>query len=465
MPTFAAVDLSIALSPCAVDNLHTFTCTSVSTDTRTLENGAVFIALQGERYDGHDFIPEAIARGASALVLDISRRGTVDTGSVPVFWVNSTLDALAHLARFHRRRFRIPIVAVAGSVGKTTTKDIAAHLLSSHFTVHKTPGNWNNAIGVPLTLLGIEEHHTIAVVELGTNHPGEIAHLCSIAEPTHGVITAIAEEHLEFLGSLDGVEEEETALFRWLTSVGGTACVNVDDERLRRYASVLPSVITFGTDHSAMLQAMIRFDRETLYPLLELQWQGQQVTACVHQPGGAAARCALAAAAVALSVGLSAEAIAHGLATYRPAAPHGYARMVVQKAAGGITILNDTYNANPASMRSAIETLAVYPARRRIAVLGDMRELGAAEHAAHCAIIQYAAERVDALIVIGAAMERAVETLKETIRIPVDIARGHSDAARIIRSWTATGDAVLIKSSRSLELERIIPLLGIDEQS
>jgi UDP-N-acetylmuramoyl-tripeptide--D-alanyl-D-alanine ligase len=458
MPLFTREELTAVLQPVVSDNLAALDVVEgVSTDSRTLRAGNLFVALRGERFDAHTFVADAIERGARALVLDASYRGHCAIGDAPTFWVVDTLRAYGDLARAHRRRFDIPVVAVAGAVGKTTTKDIVAHLLAERYTVHRTPGNWNNRVGVPHVLLGIEPVHTVVVVEIGTNRPGEIAELCRIAEPTHGVITAIAEEHLEFLGSLDGVEQEETALFRWLADHGGHACVNLDDSRLARYAEHLPHVLTFGRDGSAQLRARFVLDSTTLFPHIELAFEGTCVHARLSHPGYGAAYCAIAASAVALSLGVDLEAIAHRLGTYRPTAPHGYARMQVEEVQGGITILNDCYNANPASMRAALDTLSAYPtAQQRIAVLGDMRELGAATAAEHRAIVQYAAERADVIVAIGKAMENAVRLLDGSLPCTVAIARSHSEAASIVRSLARPGDVVLVKGSRSMMLENVI---------
>ncbi|MCX7930551.1 MAG: UDP-N-acetylmuramoyl-tripeptide--D-alanyl-D-alanine ligase [Chlorobi bacterium] len=455
MARFTAEELLAAIEPVITDNPNDVCVEGVSTDTRTLQPGELFIALRGDCFDGHDFVETAIKRGARALVLDLTRRGSIDTHGVPTLWVHSTLDALGMLARYHRRRCSIPVIAVAGSVGKTTTKDMAAHILSERYVVHKTPGNWNNAIGVPLVLLGIAPHHTAAVVELGTNHPGEIAALCRIAKPTHGVITAVAEEHLEFLGDLDGVEREETALFNWLSTSGGIACVNLDDERLRHYAAVLPAAVTFGTVENAAVRATVHFEADTLFPLVTIDVGTQQAIARVQQPGYAAAQCAIAAAAIAASVGLDPRTIATALSSYLPERGHGYGRMIVQCTCSGIVILNDCYNANPASMRSALDTLAAYPtAGRRIALLGDMRELGAATAPAHRAIVRYAAERADVIIAIGEAMGHALDRIPSTYH-----ARTHTDAALLVRQFAQGGDVLLVKGSRSLRLETVIAML------
>ncbi len=458
MPLFTREELAAVLQPVASDNLAALDVVEgISTDSRTLRAGNLFVALRGERFDAHAFVADAIERGARAFVLDASYRGHCAIGDAPTFWVVDTLTAYGDLARAHRRRFGMPVIAVAGAVGKTTTKDIAAHLLAERFTVHRTPGNWNNRVGVPHVLLGIEPVHTAVVVEIGTNRPGEIAELCRIAEPTHGVITAITQEHLEFLGSLDGVEQEETALFRWLAEHGGHSCVNLDDSRLARYAEHLPHVLTFGHNDAAQLRARFVLDSTTLFPLIELAFEGTHVQATLSHPGYGAAFCAIAASAVALSLGVDLEAIAHRLGTYRSTAPHGYARMQVEEGQGGITILNDCYNANPASMRAALDTLSAYPtAQQRIAVLGDMRELGAATAAEHRAIVEYAAERAGAIVAIGEAMENAVHLLDGSLPCTVAIARSHSEAASIVRSLARPGDVVLVKGSRSMMLENVI---------
>ncbi|MGA9116140.1 MAG: Mur ligase family protein, partial [Bacteroidota bacterium] len=219
--------------------------TGVSTDSRTVREGELFVALRGERHDGHRFLCDAFVRGAAAAVI---RRGAWSGEAPgPLLVVEDTLDALGELARLHRRRFRIPVLAVAGSNGKTTTKEMIARVLGRRWKVLSTEGNLNNRIGLPQTLFGLDAKHEAAVVELGTNHPGEIEFLCRIAEPTHGLITTIGKEHLEFLGDLAGVAAEEGALFAWLRGLThGTAFVHADEKAIASRSRGIARRWTYG---------------------------------------------------------------------------------------------------------------------------------------------------------------------------------------------------------------------------
>jgi len=235
--TFTQPDLVTMFGPAAASLPTDLTITGISTDTRTLVPGNAFIALRGERFDGHDKIEEALQKGARLILTeDISRVPPRATALA----CGSTLHALGTFAWFHRRRFSIPVVAIAGAAGKTSTKDVVAHVLASTMSVLKTEANYNNQVGTPLTLLQLTHEHGAAVIEIGTNEPGEIEILCAMVQPTHGLITNIGKEHLEKLVDLDGVEKEETALFDYLRDHHGVALVNVDDDRGQVRPDVYP---------------------------------------------------------------------------------------------------------------------------------------------------------------------------------------------------------------------------------
>lgn len=444
----------------------------VSTDTRTIAPGNIFVALSGERYDGHNAIREAIIKGAVCMVFEERwlEHWNQDLGSIypsfPRVVVPNTLTALAELATYHRRRFSIPVVAVAGSAGKTSTKELVAHVLSSRFNTHKTQANFNNQIGTPHTLLQLTKKHTALVVEIGTNEPGEIAILSSMTEPTHGIITNIGKEHLEKLIDLDGVEREETALFEWMktrasNSPAPTALINNDDERLRRYPQVnaLPSVCTFGVDINSDVRATIEFDDE-LRPSVTVHYHNDSFTARMQTTGFASAYNAIAASATAYSLGLQADEIRTALESYQQPTPHGYARMVVERI-DGVTVLNDCYNANPESMIMALRTLTAYKTQgKRIALLGDMRELGSASADEHEALLKFAMTDIDTLLIIGDEMHSAYNRLREqgSDVSSIMLCANHQSAFTAIRDIVNTGDVVLVKGSRGIALEKVIEL-------
>ncbi len=455
----------------ACENLpKTLKVCGVSTDTRTLSVGNCFVALRGERFDAHRLVKEALQKGAVVALVESLLDADITDASVPILVVEDTLRAFGALANFHRRRFSIPVVAVAGSAGKTTTKEMTARLLDEHFRVLKTEGNFNNQVGVPLTLLHLTSDHTAAVVEIGTNEPGEIAKLSAIVAPTHGIITNIGKEHLEKLIDEDGVEEEETALFRYLAEHSGTAFINCNDERIRKYGHS-------GWVHYALADETLDVDitatfvmQSSTHLILHLVHRPNNVSVEAHlqSVGITGARNALAAAAVGFGLGMSAEEIRRGLEGFRPETSEtGYGRMVAETRElpqnRTITLLNDCYNANPTSMYAALETLQTTAAPRRIALLGDMRELGAASESEHDALIAAlkSASWLTLAILIGTEMHKAYlrasaqhETTPKLVYCDT-----HSEAAQMITAQVQTGDVLLVKGSRGVRLEDVLERL------
>jgi len=371
-------------------------------DSRAIEPGQVFLAIAGERFDGHDFVDDALAAGAVAAV--VLRADAVTRG--PALVVDDTLAALQTLASAYRDRLAAcgcKVVAVAGSNGKTTTRHLIHAALTgpgSGLTGTQSPKSFNNHIGVPLTLLAAGEGDDFVVVEVGTNHPGEVAALAAIARPDVGVITSIGEEHLEFFGSVEAVEAEEFSLFDHLAA-GGRA-------------------VTFRdvAAYDGPLSLLGRHNRAN----------------------------AGLAAAVASHLGVSAEAVAAGLAAVQPVA--GRLRRVD---VGGVTVLDDTYNANPSSVREALAVLGAMPGARRVAVLGDMFELGEASAEAHRAIAREAAAAADVLVLVGAAYAEAAEAAGVDAAVYRD-----SAAAAAWVDAVAPGDVVLLKGSRGMRMERVL---------
>jgi UDP-N-acetylmuramoyl-tripeptide--D-alanyl-D-alanine ligase len=436
-----------------------FASVGIATDTRTMEPGTLFVALRGERFDAHDHLYEAMVRGAAGLVIEerwVPMWNETLGKEFPKFArvvVPDTLVALGRLANFHRRRFSVPVIAVGGANGKTTTKDMIAHILGRSRITLKTQANNNNRVGTPLTLMQMNARTEAAVIEIGTNEPGEIEALSAIVEPTHALITNIGEEHLEKLIDLDGVEKEETALFRWAIDHGSTLVVNVDDVRLRSYAAT-PGAMSFATEAEADLRAELSFS-ELLRPHCVIHTREETIAARLEATGYAAGLNAVAAVATCVAVGMPAKEALERCAEFVPDASHGYARMVVEDG-DACTILNDCYNANPASMRMALKTLQGYAAGgRRIAVLGDMRELGAAEARAHAEIVTEAVPSCDVLIAVGSAMSRACAEQA----VPATVYATTDECAAAIRSMVREGDVVLVKASRGMKFEAIVAAL------
>jgi UDP-N-acetylmuramoyl-tripeptide--D-alanyl-D-alanine ligase len=436
----------------------------VSTDTRTLAPGCLFVALRGERFDAHDYVADAAARGASAAVVAeawAAEPGRADGAPVPLLAVPDTLAAFGAVARLHRRRFAIPVVAVTGSNGKTTTREMIAAILATRGEVLKTEGNLNNEVGVPLTLFGLEARHTAAVIELGMSHPGEIARLAAIAEPHVGVVTLAAPAHLEGLGTVDAVADAKAELYQGLPA-GGIAIANADDARVLKRAQLSGRrMITFSAAKGRRGDVVV----------LEVLSQGEDGLRFVlgvgnrevpvHVPalvGAHNAANAAAAAAACIALGCTDREIARGLAAVRPVGR----RLRLERLPSGALLVDDCYNANPASMSAALATLADLGAAsgaRTVAVLGDMLELGAFEAEAHRAVGADAARTgVRALAAFGPRMRGAAEAARAAGLEPL----WTEDIAALVdwaRATVAPGDVLLVKGSRGMKLERLVEAL------
>ena len=433
---------------------------SVSTDTRTIPAGALFVALEGDRFDAHDFLDEAKAKGAGAAVV---RKGTPGVPGLPLFEVDDTHRGLGALAGFHRRRFRIPVGAVAGSNGKTTTKEMLAAILRTRGPALATEGNLNNEVGVPLTLFRLSGEHRAAVLELGMSAPGELQRLTEMAKPDAGVVTLVAAEHLEFLKDLDGVAEAEGELYRGLLP-GSVAVVNADDARCVAQAERVASgvkKIFFGK--SAWADVRLAGSTSLGVEGQEIFLEGEEgITVRLGFVGEHNAMNAAAAAATARTLGFSFEEISRGLSSARPYAH----RSRVVAGVGGITILDDCYNASPASMEAALATLAGLRAGdsgRAIAVLGDMLELGAFEEEAHRGVGRGAQGRVDVAAFFG---PRSLHSSEEFSSSASSSSSAHFTEIEPLLAWLrprlAPGDVLLVKGSRGMKLERVVDALIAD---
>ncbi len=418
----------------------------VSTDTRACTPGDLFVALRGERFDAHDFLRDALAAGAGAVV--VSRAVRVDDVGVPVYEVADTTRALGALARYRRRSWGRPVIAVAGSNGKTGTKDLLRAALASMLQVHATTGNLNNQIGVPQTLLALPDDADLAVIEMGTDHPGEIAILRAIGEPDIAIVTSIGEEHLEWLGDLDGVLREESQVFDGaaiaITPASQPEVGAAARGRARRVVSaglddgdVRPTRWGIGTDGLGVLD----FDGTVIRPPVR---------------GEHNLRNAMLAIATARECGVSLEDAARGIA----AMPLAAMRLAwTELGPAGATLINDAYNSNPASARAAIQLLErAGPGRQRVLVLGTMRELGPQAPALHDDIARQAlASSVDVIAGVGdfaAALERAGKGGSRVIT-----ATDVEDLWPRLEPVLHPDATILLKASRGVRLERLVPYL------
>lgn len=419
----------------------------VCTDSRTLKSGDLFVALRGERYDGHDFVAKAAAAGAVAALID---RGHVQEAPLPVAAVGDTTVALGALAAHWRRQFDIPLVAVAGSNGKTTVKEMIAACLRAHYgdaAVLATRGNLNNHIGLPLTLLTLRAAHRVGVVEVGMNHPGETAELAQIAAPTVAVINNAQREHQEFMRSVADVADEHASLIKALPA-DGIAVINADDAHAAvwRAAAGGREVRDFGLDPKAAVSATCELQAASA----RLTVRTPEALATLNLPvaGEHNARNALAAIAAATAAGATLESCVRALCVF--AAVKG--RLQIKRNRQGVIVIDDTYNANPDSVRAAIDVLARAPGRKLL-VLGDMGEVGDQGRDFHAEIGKYAQERgIDALFALGELAAHAVRAFGQGARHYAAIETLLVDVGAALGPQTT----VLVKGSRFMQMERVV---------
>ena len=426
----------------------------VSIDSRTLNVGEAFFAIRGERHDGHAFLRDAVGRGAGCLVVD-----TVPDelpAGVPLVLTDDTTQALGRLGAWNRRRFTIPVAAVTGSNGKTTTKELMASVLGALGPVLKPEASFNNQWGLPLTLLKLTAEHRAAALELGTNRPGEIAALAALARPTVSAVTTVSSAHTEFLGSLDGIQHEKSDLVRAIPP-DGAVVLNADDPRvLAMQARSRARVWTYSAEGHADVRSsgFIEDGPAGLGFTLELPDGRRPVR--LHFAGRHNLTNALAAAGVGIVLGLGIDAIVRGLEAARPAKGR-----CVWRTAGSLALLDDTYNANPVSVRAALQTLAASAGpRRRVVVLGDMLELGPITDAAHREMgAAVAASGVAEFVGLGRACRAAVEAAREAGLTESHHAATFEDTVAHLLKRLVPGDAVLIKGSRGMRMERVVDAL------
>ena len=430
----------------------------ISIDSRSLGVGEAFFAIRGERLDGHGFLRDAVGRGAACLVIH-SVPDDLPPG-VPVVLVDETTKALGRLAAWHRQRFSIPVAAVTGSNGKTTTKEMMAAVLGVLGPVLKPESSFNNQWGLPLTLLKLTAEHRAAALELGTNRPGEIAALAEIARPTIAAVTTVSSAHTEFLGSLEDVQREKSALVR-IIPAGGAVVLNADDPRVLAMAAASAArVWTFSAFGSARGAADIRaageIDDTPEGVSFALETSHGRRALRLHFAGRHNVTNALAAAGVGVALGLPLEQIVQGLEAARPAKGR-----CVWRRAGALRILDDTYNANPMSVRAALDTLGTSAVgMRRVVVLGDMLELGPIAEAEHRAIGRaVAASGTAEFVGLGRWCRTAVEAAREAGLAESHHADTFEDTVAHLLKRLAPGDAVLVKGSRGMRMERVVDAL------
>ncbi len=425
-----------------------FAAGGVSIDTRTLAPGDLFVALAGDGRDGHDFVADAFAKGAAGAMVhdDVSAAG-------PVLRVDDTLAGLARLGAFGRERFAGRMVAVTGSVGKTTTKEMLRGALSVFGKTHAAVASYNNHWGLPLTLARTPRDAAYCIAEIGMNHAGEIAPLANLARPHVALITAIAKAHVGHLGTIEAIADEKASIARGLEP-SGIVVLPADSDQLPRLRTAVGDavVLTFGTDPAADVR-LTRWDADAEGTTIHADIVGHTASLRLNAPGPHMAMNAVAVLAVVAAFGLDPSLAIGALATFAPLPGRGDRRTIAVRG-GSVLLLDESYNANGASVRAALEVLRLQTGRRRIAVLGDMLELGDEGPAEHAGLADAAIASADCLFTCGPLMRALFDA------VPAGLRGAHaadsSALAPIVAAGLRAGDAILVKGSLGSDMKRVI---------
>jgi len=424
----------------------------ISTDSRTIKRGDFFVALKGPKFDGNEFVREVLKKGAIGAIITHNAQRTTHNDKV-IIRVSDTTKSLQDIAAYHRSKFQTPVICVTGSNGKTTVKDMIWHILSAKYNVLRNEGTKNNHIGVPQTLLQLKKSHDICVLELGTNHEGEIRSLARIARPNAAVITNIGPAHLEFLGDLEGIFREKSSILNYLDKKGGLLVLNGDDEFLSRIKKNGFNVIRYGFGEACDLKAeALPSKGKGLLFVLNNRMIFSLAALGIHNIYNS-----MAAIAVGLSFGLEHRLIRKALSGYKPAGM----RLALENIRG-IDIVNDSYNSNPLSMMKALEVVKDYPARAKWIVSGDMLELGNESERFHRMIGEFIAKAgIEGLMTFG---EFSRHTLSQARALGMTPSRlwhcsTHDEIAQLLKKVVKRGDVVLVKGSRGMQMEKVLEKL------
>lgn len=429
----------------------------VETDSRTIHAGSLFVPLMGERFDGHAYINAALEGGAAGCFTQRERESYLP-GKFYIK-VESTQKALRDLAKYYKKKFSIPVVALTGSVGKTTTKDMVAAVLGEKYKVLKTEGNLNNEIGVPMTLLRLNREHQIAVLELGMNHAGEIDYLSAIVEPDVVLMTNIGDSHIEHFGSREKILEAKSEVFRHARS-DAFVVLNGDDPLLRTLPEQLPyPCMLVGAGEALDYRALHLESDGRSHLKCEVKTPHSDFNVEIPALGEHMIYPTLMAAAVGEHFGLSAREIASGVLHFAPTKM----RMNILHRADGITILNDAYNANPQSMRAAVEVLSSTNADYKVAVLGDMFELGPLAPALHAGVGEYLGKAgIDCLVAVGELAKHIYDAAQAAPVPECYYCRTKEAAKPVLDGMVRPNATILVKASRGMAMEELVEyLLGI----
>ena len=427
----------------------------VSIDSRNINKNTLFIAIKGERFDGHDFIDEVVKKGAAAVIINAKSFREIKDLDFPVITVKDTTIALGDIAKLWRSKLKAKVIGITGSAGKTTTKEILATLLSEKFKVNKTIANNNNHIGVPLTVLSTNEKHNVLVAELGTNHFGEILYTSSIVSPDLALITNIGDSHLEYLKNRKGVFTEKSALLKETIKCDGKVFINNDDKILKEFGKSVKNKITYALHEKADYKATIKSYDKLARPQIEIKSKKNIFEATLPISGEKNVLNFTAAYAIASELGLSNSQIQKAVKKIK-----SYNKRLEIKNLKKFTLINDTYNANPDSMKSSIDILNKIESRKRkIAVLGDMFELGSESKAKHLDLANFINKtKVDEVYSIGKMMKLMNQKLNGKTKIHQHFAERES-LKNFLKKLEIKNSVVLVKGSRGMKMEEYVSII------
>lgn len=428
----------------------------VSIDSRSIKGGDIFWAIKGDNFDGHNYVPDSIKKGASAIVIETAFATKYNSLNIPVIVVEDTIKAMQKFASLHRNKFKIPVLAITGTNGKTTTKEMINWILQNKYSVLKTKGNYNNLIGVPLTLFNLKSDHEIAIIEMGTNQPGEIENLVSITKPNSALITNIGRGHLQNFSSIKALAEEKTVLFKGISN-RGNIYLNLDDFRLPRFKYRKKTLWSYTLKDNQ--KARVKGE------ILDLDNQGMgtwklnnKVKIKMQIAGTHHISNALAASTVAIQFGFDEKEIKDALQEYKA---YNQRMQIIESA--GITFINDSYNANPDSFLPALKTLQHIAEKnnaRKYVVMGDMLELGLESENIHYDLIFNMLDYdISGIFTFGKYCDLVVHELKQKGYNNIFWFKRHKDLANSLKNNLKKGDYCLLKGSRGMQMEKVLGYL------
>jgi len=423
----------------------------VAIDSRDIKPNSIFLAIKGEKFDGHDFVNEVLGKGVNAVIINECELHKFDNVNKTIITVENTIQALGDLAAAWRKKISAKVIGITGSNGKTTTKEILSTLLAEKFLVQATLGNNNNHIGVPLTILSCNEKHQILIAEVGTNHFGEIAYSAKILQPDFAVITNIGASHLEYLKNVQGVKKEKIALFDETSKNKGLVFLNIDDPSLKSLKTKYKN-ISFGFNSTADVKASIKSYSKAGNPILSVTNKKTSVECVSPLLGTHNAKDLTAAIVIAMSLGLTKKDILNGVKKIKPVKQRLNSKMFKNT-----LLIDDTYNANPQSMRAAFEAVKEVSAfKKKIAIIGDMFELGVESKKEHERLLSSIKKnKIDEVYLIGKAMKSLEKQLREA-KVICKYFPTREKLAQFLERYTLENSVVLIKGSRGMRMEEFV---------